>query len=152
MEEAEGEKFAKDKPQGNVVFEADRMEELRKLDVDIDEVLHLHRRQQKSNPQPHQDSTPDKTYDNGNQGEWQMQCPKFLGSRVKRVLKKEMEKTDMMTEDEANKITDLWKLSRQDKWRLYRYWIETLYETYRINARRLEIMLKLTIINKTTYC
>jgi hypothetical protein len=125
--------------QGDVSYEADVMETLRKLDIDVDDFLHFGNGEgQSQRPKPKLDIIDDDDDDNAAHEEWQVvQCPKFTGKRVKRALDKEMAKTDIMMDDEVKRIKDVWALSKKNKWRLYRYWIQKSCEPHKQEAQRL---------------
>ncbi|KAM5135150.1 NFX1-type zinc finger-containing protein 1 [Mantella aurantiaca] len=57
---------------------------------------------------------------------WQM--TKAQKKNRKDRIKKELKKTEAMTEAEVDGIFDLWRLDFNTRWRLYRYWIQ-LYQT-----------------------
>ncbi|CAJ1050338.1 NFX1-type zinc finger-containing protein 1 isoform X2 [Xyrichtys novacula] len=53
--------------------------------------------------------------------EWKIQ-PKER-KRLKNVMKEELKKTSTMTEAQEAAVRDIWTLSMQDRWRLYRLWV-----------------------------
>ncbi|KAK6976420.1 NFX1-type zinc finger-containing protein 1 [Biomphalaria glabrata] len=99
---------------------------------------------------------------------WKSLIP--LKKRYRSILLGHLQKTDRMTQEEAENLVNIWKISRKNKWRLYRYWID-LYskeiregirensEMYEQKARRYQeilhqedkaILEKATIIGMTT--
>ncbi|CAH1269008.1 ZNFX1 [Branchiostoma lanceolatum] len=102
-----------------------------------------------------------------NQGEWQVQTN---AKKTKQKVKRELSKTDMMTDTEVFLIQNVWTLQLRDRWRLYRHWaakycakykesIREYEREYEHAARRLkefqneedgEIMKEATVIGMTT--
>lgn len=66
-----------------------------------------------------------------NQYQWQVQNPGRQKKRITQKIKKELSHGDMMSSQEAARVTKIWELSMRDRWRLYRYWIDQLCDTYR---------------------
>ncbi|XP_041672918.1 NFX1-type zinc finger-containing protein 1 isoform X2 [Cheilinus undulatus] len=59
---------------------------------------------------------------NENENEvWQIQREER--KRLKNYVKRELQETSTMTETEERFIQDIWTLSMQDRWRLYRLWV-----------------------------
>uniref|UniRef100_A0A4W6EBA4 Zinc finger NFX1-type containing 1 n=1 Tax=Lates calcarifer TaxID=8187 RepID=A0A4W6EBA4_LATCA len=52
---------------------------------------------------------------------WEMQ--RDQKKKMKHRIRKELGKTTSMTEDEADKVFDVWTLTQQDRWKLYRLWV-----------------------------
>ncbi|KAH9499460.1 NFX1-type zinc finger-containing protein 1 [Bulinus truncatus] len=99
---------------------------------------------------------------------WRSLIP--LKKKYRVILLGHLQKTDRMTQAEAENVGNIWQISRLNKWRLYRYWID-LYsreirqeirensQVYEHNARRYQeilhqedkaILEKATIIGMTT--
>ena len=56
-------------------------------------------------------------------GEWQVKLfTKQGGSNIISEIKKQLQREDVMSEEEETNIYDLWQLPLQDRWRLYRKW------------------------------
>ena len=53
---------------------------------------------------------------------FQVQNPKKLKKKIERTLKVELTKPDVMSDQEAARVRDVWLLKRADRWRLYRRW------------------------------
>ncbi|XP_069390104.1 NFX1-type zinc finger-containing protein 1 isoform X2 [Paralichthys olivaceus] len=60
---------------------------------------------------------------------WEMQREQRI--KLKNNIRKELQNTSAMTEEEAEKVFDIWTLSLSDRWRLYRLWLER----YRLELR-----------------
>ena len=100
--------------------------------------------------------------------EWQFQNKEKRRRKLK--LKLGLSGTDAMSEEDAVKVKDVWKLKRSERWKLYRYWLNKYREVlrqeikgkedeYQTFANRyveigqeldLEIMHEATIIGMTT--
>ncbi|OCT62801.1 NFX1-type zinc finger-containing protein 1 [Xenopus laevis] len=55
-------------------------------------------------------------------GNWEM--TKKQKKKRKRKVKNELKKLDAMTAEEAAKVTDVWNLNINSRWRLYRLWLQ----------------------------
>jgi len=57
------------------------------------------------------------------------------GNRKKRMqrLRRRLQSTDMMTRDEVHQVIDLWDLTVDDRWKLYRFWINEYITDIRRN-------------------
>ncbi|XP_023281831.1 NFX1-type zinc finger-containing protein 1 [Seriola lalandi dorsalis] len=60
---------------------------------------------------------------------WEMQ--RDQKRKIKNKIRRELGKTSAMSEREADTVFDVWTLSQQDRWRLYRLWVAQ----YRIELR-----------------
>ena len=80
---------------------------------------------------------------------WKVQDPKKLKKRIERTLKHELTSLDVMSDVEAKRVGDLWKLSVPNRWRLYRKWtseivsshentVANIQEEYEQGIRKLE--------------
>ena len=56
------------------------------------------------------------------QGGWTV--PKKQRANLKKKIRKELQSSDRMLEQEANQINDLWDMTVKNKWRLYRFWTD----------------------------
>ncbi|XP_053404550.1 NFX1-type zinc finger-containing protein 1-like isoform X2 [Mercenaria mercenaria] len=56
------------------------------------------------------------------EGEWQ--TTKQQRKKLKQKVLRNLASGDKMTEEEAQRITDMWRLAIKDKWRLYRMWVQ----------------------------
>ncbi|XP_032872675.1 NFX1-type zinc finger-containing protein 1-like [Amblyraja radiata] len=71
---------------------------------------------------PNEDAPPLKSQSkNQDGGEWQV--TKESMAKMKRKIKHQLQLTDIMSEDEATKIVNIWHLDMVDRWRLYRLWL-----------------------------
>ncbi|XP_054156808.1 NFX1-type zinc finger-containing protein 1-like [Oppia nitens] len=52
-------------------------------------------------------------------------------NKLQREMKRELQLTDIMAEDKAQKITDLTQLNYSDRWRLYRCWLQLYLKSYK---------------------
>ncbi|KAM3621818.1 uncharacterized protein V6R79_016437 [Siganus canaliculatus] len=57
----------------------------------------------------------------GEEGKWQM--TREQKKRMKSRIKKELAKSSVMSEDEEAVVVNIWTLSLEDRWRLYRLWV-----------------------------
>ncbi|XP_072917712.1 NFX1-type zinc finger-containing protein 1 isoform X1 [Hemitrygon akajei] len=64
------------------------------------------------------------------EGGWQQQRPQK--KKMKRRAKGELQKSGVMSAAEQEKITNIWLLSLEDRWRLYRLWLSM----YQMDIRR----------------
>lgn len=55
-------------------------------------------------------------------GEWQTQ--KNERKKTKRKIQRNLTAEDIMSEEEAQTIVDIWRLNLEDKWKLYRLWLK----------------------------
>ncbi|XP_019640137.1 PREDICTED: NFX1-type zinc finger-containing protein 1-like [Branchiostoma belcheri] len=53
-------------------------------------------------------------------GQWQVHTS---AKKKKQKIKRELSKTDMMTDTEASNVRNVWTLQLLDRWRLYRHWV-----------------------------
>ncbi|KAK3574831.1 hypothetical protein QTP86_018421, partial [Hemibagrus guttatus] len=65
-----------------------------------------------------------------NDEEWQMQ--KHQKKKMKQRVKFELRKNDAMSEEEEQRVWNVWELKLNDRWRLYRLWVLR----YQIDLRR----------------
>ena len=56
------------------------------------------------------------------EGEWQTQ--RKSKKKLKKKTQKNLASTDTMTDEEADRIVNMWTISQENKWRLYRLWIK----------------------------
>ncbi|XP_023137605.3 NFX1-type zinc finger-containing protein 1 [Amphiprion ocellaris] len=61
--------------------------------------------------------------------EWEIQ--QAQRKKMKKKIRRELGKTSTMTEEEEDYILDVWTISLQDRWRLYRLWVSR----YRVELR-----------------
>lgn len=127
MQEENGDNFEDEKePNGgsNVLFEANAIENVRKLDTEEVFVFETEKEESKET-----EEAPFRSLDDGG---WQIQNSK---RKLRQTITREINKKEKMTDEEVDKIKDVWTLSKHDKWRLYRYWIAKLRERYKREAR-----------------
>ena len=132
-EEIEEEAAVEEAEDRDVLYEAGAMEDQRFLDVD--EVEHFGRRggprsllladpfdtDSMATPQP---------------GQWQVQNPQRQKKRIQKRIKRELSLSDMMVPEEASRVRNVWGISKRDKWRLYRYWVDQMCRGYRMTVER----------------
>ncbi|KAG7494034.1 NFX1-type zinc finger-containing protein 1 [Solea senegalensis] len=53
--------------------------------------------------------------------EWEMQ--REQKKKLMRKIKRELQQSSAMTDEEADKVSDVWALTLPDRWRLYRLWV-----------------------------
>lgn len=58
--------------------------------------------------------------------------------KMKKVIRKELGKRCAMTEQEEHNVLDVWSLSQQDRWRLYRLWVKRYRVTLRMKVQECE--------------
>uniref|UniRef100_A0AAX7SIY5 RZ-type domain-containing protein n=1 Tax=Astatotilapia calliptera TaxID=8154 RepID=A0AAX7SIY5_ASTCA len=57
------------------------------------------------------------------QAGWQFQFQRDQRKKMKKKIRNELGKTSAMTEREEDNVFDVWTLSQQDRWKLYRLWV-----------------------------
>ncbi|XP_017335446.2 NFX1-type zinc finger-containing protein 1 [Ictalurus punctatus] len=65
-----------------------------------------------------------------NNDEWEMQ--RHQKKKIKQMAQKELKKSEVMSEEEEQKVWNVWQLNLKDRWRLYRLWVLR----YHIELRR----------------
>ncbi|KAL9983501.1 hypothetical protein ACROYT_G005684 [Oculina patagonica] len=63
--------------------------------------------------------------------EWQIQKADRLKWKLKRIMTQELSKTDVMQDDKAKMVTNVWNLTLKDRWSLYRRWLMDVRERCR---------------------
>lgn len=61
-----------------------------------------------------------------------------LRQQYKRLLQSQLRSTDRMSQEEAERVTNIWKLSVKDRWRLYRHWVDLYCRQMRGEIREWE--------------
>ncbi|XP_019640136.1 PREDICTED: NFX1-type zinc finger-containing protein 1-like [Branchiostoma belcheri] len=64
---------------------------------------------------------------------WQVQSNK---KKRRNELRRELSKTEMMTQEEVRNVPNIWKLQLNDRWRLYRYWLAKYHAHHRQFIRK----------------
>ncbi|XP_068709592.1 NFX1-type zinc finger-containing protein 1-like [Montipora foliosa] len=65
-------------------------------------------------------------------GGWKFQNPSRERQKIKKIIRRELGKEDFMSEEEASKVDDVWNLAMENRWRLYRRWVnDALKNCYR---------------------
>ncbi|XP_071160029.1 NFX1-type zinc finger-containing protein 1-like isoform X1 [Mytilus edulis] len=102
--------------------------------------------------------------------QWQM--TKKQKKQMKKTLRKELSSNDRMTREEVSRNFDMWELRKQDRWRLYRFWVNAYCDSLKEKIRGKEdefqvacakynevlmqedreIMRQSTVIGMTTTC
>ncbi|XP_028413341.1 NFX1-type zinc finger-containing protein 1-like isoform X2 [Dendronephthya gigantea] len=63
-------------------------------------------------------------------GGWQVQDKKRARSRIVFQIKKQLQSEDVMTDAEEMRIRDVWELSVNNRWRLYRKWVREISQQH----------------------
>ena len=63
-------------------------------------------------------------------GEWQVQDKRRARSKIIFEIKKQLQKEDVMTDEEEVIIQNVWRLPVKDRWRLYRKWVRTISQQH----------------------
>ncbi|KAG8565493.1 hypothetical protein GDO81_012876 [Engystomops pustulosus] len=136
----EPDELEEEEPEGDLIDikeEAEIIEEERVLDDDHDDIGRPRRKYKRSEDDEVarlvqamsiDSKEPQDTQENA-EG-WQMS--REQKKKRKQRMRTELRKLDAMTEDEADRITDLWSLDLNTRWKLYRHWIQL----YQIDIRR----------------
>ncbi|KAM8945862.1 LOW QUALITY PROTEIN: NFX1-type zinc finger-containing protein 1 [Pelodytes ibericus] len=59
------------------------------------------------------------------EGDWEM--TNYQKKKRKQKMKTELQKQDVLTEEEAKQVKDVWSLNMNSRWKLYRHWVQ-LYQ------------------------
>lgn len=133
QEEEELEEAADEAEDKDVLYEAGAMEGQRILDVDEVERFGKGRSQSLLLA----DLFDSETMATSQPGQWQVQNPRLQKKRMKQRIKRELSLSDMMRPEEAARVRDVFALSKREKWRLYRYWVDQMCSGYRLTVERL---------------
>ncbi|CAG2235699.1 unnamed protein product [Mytilus edulis] len=66
--------------------------------------------------------------------QWQM--TKKQKKQMKKTLRKELSSNDRMTQEEVSRNFDMWELRKQDRWRLYRFWVKLYCDSLKEKIRK----------------
>lgn len=70
------------------------------------------------------------------QGQWKTQ--KGTRKKKRQLLRRELQKNDLMTIAQVNAVRNVWALSPHDRWRLYRYWLSLYRAQLKENIKEAE--------------
>lgn len=73
---------------------------------------------------------------NGQEEHWEIQRKEKR--RRKQKLKQGLSNTDVMRQEDADRVKDVWIMRREDRWRLYRLWLNKYKEVLREDIKKLE--------------
>ncbi|KAJ7333532.1 NFX1-type zinc finger-containing protein 1 [Desmophyllum pertusum] len=124
IEEADKEEGADDNENPDVLYEANVMQDQRILDDD-DVIVYSSNAMERS-----EELEVVKPFVFNEDG-WQIQNAHRLRKKFKRIMILELSKKDVMPDERAETVTNVWNLSLEDRWRLYRRWLIDVRERYR---------------------
>ena len=104
----------------NVEYEIDFMQDQRRID-DGDDIFDEHA-EQAANDFDVVD--PSKFVQAA--GEWRVQQSKRAKGKMMSKIRKQLQSEDIMTDQEERHIADVWELTLDDRWRLYRKWVREI--------------------------
>lgn len=67
------------------------------------------------------------------------QKPKTKNKQLKKKIRKELSSIDRMTENDTEFVYDMWELLPEDRWRLYRYWLNVYCDNLQDKIRDKEV-------------
>ncbi|XP_051562536.1 NFX1-type zinc finger-containing protein 1-like [Myxocyprinus asiaticus] len=101
---------------GNI--QKEQMKQERDITALADMMLSMNIDDETQQPQGQiQGQTQGQTDDQG----WQMQG--HQKKRIKQMVRKELRKTSVMSDEEESHVSDVWNINPKDRWRLYRLWV-----------------------------
>ncbi|XP_015772028.1 PREDICTED: NFX1-type zinc finger-containing protein 1-like isoform X6 [Acropora digitifera] len=73
------------------------------------------------------------------QGGWKFQNPARVRQKIKRTIQRELRNPDLLSEEDALVVENVWNLCGKDRWRLYRRWVHDACETCHRKIAELQV-------------
>ncbi|XP_067035451.1 NFX1-type zinc finger-containing protein 1-like isoform X3 [Acropora muricata] len=73
------------------------------------------------------------------QGGWKFQNPARVRQKIKRTIQRKLRNPDLMSEEDALVVENVWNLCGKDRWRLYRRWVHDACETCHRKIAELQV-------------
>ena len=108
----------------NVEYEIDFMQDQRRID-DGDDIF-----EDEGEHEPDDFNVVDPSKLVQESGGWQVQNTKRAKNKIAFKIRKQLQRDDIMTDQEEADIHDVWELPLNDRWRLYRKWVRNICQQH----------------------